>query len=325
MLFNTRADAANKTSIFGDILRTLAKLRFAVVALTAVLPLAPSYAQNAAYVTAGGSGVVCTVSSPCGLIANAMLVLGNNGRVVCLDGNAPNDGGTNVGVSGVTLDIDCPLGALNHLAFFTSSSSSLTVRIRHLGFRGGSSSDLAFFQASGTLILEDCVFTEATGEALDIEPNGPLNLVMKNSRISNNASGVLIKPQAGGSVTATFDGVTIADNTGGGLKTDTTNGLVSVDISNSTISNNAGNGMNAVGGAGGTNMLNIKNSVIARNGSAGVQANGASAAALVNNTLLDTNVAGATSAVGGGRILTYGNNSIVGSFGSGFTGSVPLQ
>jgi hypothetical protein len=72
-------------------------------------------------------------------------------------------------------------------------------------------------------------------------------------------------------------------------------------------------------------MLNLRNNVIASNGSAGVQAIGANAAALINNTLLDSNVAGATSAVGGGRILTYGNNSIVGNLGSGFTSSTPLQ
>jgi hypothetical protein len=72
-------------------------------------------------------------------------------------------------------------------------------------------------------------------------------------------------------------------------------------------------------------MLNIRNSVIADNGAAGIQANGANAAALLNNTLLDSNATGATSAVGGGRVLTYGNNSVVGPLGSGFTGSVPLQ
>jgi hypothetical protein len=326
MLSNTRADAANKTSIFGDILRTLAKLRFAVVALTAVLPLAPSYAQNAAYVTAGGSGEVCTVSSPCGLIANAILVLGNNGRVVCLDGNAPNDGGTNdnVEASGVALDIDCPLGALNHLAFFTPTSSSLTVRIRHLGFRGGSSSDVAFFQASGTLILEDCVFTEATGASLDIEPNGPLNLVIRNSRISNNASGMVLKPAASGSIKATLDHVVITGNSGGGIKSDSTNGVVNLDISDSEISNNPGNGINLVGSAN-QNMLNLSRTVIAKNGTAGLQVNGATAAALVDTTLFDTNTSGATSVVGGGHVLTYGNNHIVGSAGSGFTGTAPSQ
>jgi hypothetical protein len=46
---------------------------------------------------------------------------------------------------------------------------------------------------------------------------------------------------------------------------------------------------------------------------------------LVQTTLLDQNASGATSIVGGGRILTYGNNSIVGSSGSGFNGPASLQ
>jgi hypothetical protein len=41
--------------------------------------------------------------------------------------------------------------------------------------------------------------------------------------------------------------------------------------------------------------------------------------------LLDSNTAGATSVVSGGRLLTYGNNHIVGSAGSGFTGTAPSQ
>jgi hypothetical protein len=72
-------------------------------------------------------------------------------------------------------------------------------------------------------------------------------------------------------------------------------------------------------------MFNIHSSVIAKNGVAGLQANGATAAALVDTTLFDTNTSGATSVVAGGRLLTYGNNRIVGSPGSGFTGSAALQ
>jgi len=49
------------------------------------------------------------------------------------------------------------------------------------------------------------------------------------------------------------------------------------------------------------------------------------AAALVNSSVLDSNTAGATALIGAGRILTYGNNSIVGTSGSGFTGAAPLQ
>jgi len=71
--------------------------------------------------------------------------------------------------------------------------------------------------------------------------------------------------------------------------------------------------------------VSIKNSVIAENGSVGVQANGANAAILVQTTLFDQNASGATSVLGGGHISTYGNNSIVGSAGAGFTGTAPLQ
>jgi hypothetical protein len=62
-----------------------------------------------------------------------------------------------------------------------------------------------------------------------------------------------------------------------------------------------------------------------KNGNAGIQANGTNEAALGNGSVLDSNTAGATSAVGGGRILTYGNNSTIGLPGSGFTGTTPLN
>jgi hypothetical protein len=201
------------------------------------------------------------------------------------------------------------------------------VKIRNLTFSGVQPSNGAIqVTGSGTLIPENCVFENiANGSALQITPNGALNLVVTNSRTSNNAAGVYIKPAAGRSVTAIFNGVTIADNAGGGLKTDSTNGPVIVDISNSTISKNAGNGMNAVGGAGGANLLNLSHDVIASNGAAGVQANGTNAGALIDTTLLDSNTAGATSVVGAGRIFTYGNNRIIGNSGSGFAGPAPLQ
>ena len=125
-------------------------------------------------------------------------------------------------------------------------------------------------------------------------------------------------------MTATFDGVAIVNN-GGGLKTNSTNGAIKIDISNSTFSNSGATGLNVIGGAGGANMVTLKNDVIASSATAGIQASGATAAVLVSNTLLDSNATGATAAVSGGRILTYGNNSIIGAPGSGFTSSTPLQ
>jgi flagellar protein FliO/FliZ len=64
---------------------------------------------------------------------------------------------------------------------------------------------------------------------------------------------------------------------------------------------------------------------IASNSQAGIEASGGNAAVLVNNTLLDSNTLGALSAVSSGRILTYQNNTVIGSPGSGFTGTAAQQ
>jgi hypothetical protein len=207
---------------------------------------------------------------------------------------------------------------------FAFNGSNTTVRIQHLSFVQSGFASHIYFQGSGTLLLEDCVFTDSPGAALDLEPNGPLEVVIRNSRISSSGSGILLKPAAGGSIHVTFDHVTIANNTGGGIKTDTTNGPIALDIANSVISDNGGNGINAVAGAS-QNIVSIKDTVIAKNGAAGVQANGVNAGVLIATTLFDQNVAGATSVVGGGNMFTYGNNQIVGSMGSGFNQTAQLH
>jgi Right handed beta helix region len=308
-------------------IRIIARLFAVTFALAALLHGTPLHAAPFTWVSSTGtSGGPCAIAQPCPILFDALASTDAGGQVSCLNSPGIDEGSMFLNNSAT---IDC-LGV--HTGFggdpqITLAGTGQVFKIRNLTFTGtgGGTPTAIKVTGSGILILENCVFDNFSGTALDIEPTGPLNLVIKNSRISNSAAGVLIKPAVGGSVTATFDGVTIADNTGGGLKTDTTNGLVQVDISNSTITKNAGNGLNAVSGAGGTNILNLSHDVIASNGTAGIQANGGNAAALIDTTLLDSNTAGATSAVGGGRLLSYGNNRIVGAAGSGFTGTAPLN
>ena len=299
-----------------DMIR-IAKL-FAVAAVLAIcLPIQPSSAaEGVAYVSATGGGSACTQTAPCATFQTAFSSLPNGGRVVCM---TPVTEFGPILFSGI-FDFDCPSTTWTGEIVLTSG----TLRFQHISFSGlGTTASVITVNGGGTLIFDDCVIEDIAGTGLDLEPTAPLNLVITNSRISNNAAGVLIEPAAGGSVTATFNGVTIVDNSGGGLKTQSTNGTVTVDISNSTISNNAGNGVNAVGPVNNV-IMNLKNDVIASNGSAGIQANGGNAAVTVDNTSILNN-ATAFSAVVGGRILTYGNNSIVGSPGTGFTGPAALQ
>jgi Right handed beta helix region len=307
-----------------SMIRATAKFFIVVAPVAACLPTTSSYATDiVAYASSPGSGSSCTVTQPCAILDAISVAIAPGsglGRVICLSlaEVSPNTGIAIIG-NNQTLEIDCPGGFLQNLQFSGPNSG----RLLGLTFTKGFSNAIQF-GGSGTLILENCAFVDETSIALDIEPNGPLNLVIGNSRILNSGAGILLKPGAGGSIKATLDHVTITGNSGGGIKSDSTNGVVNLVISDSEISNNGGNGINLVGSAN-QNMLNLSRTVIAKNGVAGLQANGATTAALVDTTLFDTNTSGATSVLGGGHVPTYGNNRIVGSAGTGFTGPTPLQ
>jgi hypothetical protein len=162
------------------------------------------------------------------------------------------------------------------------------------------------------------------GRALTV--TSAINLKVQDTTLIGNGTGMKITTVPPGvAVNAVANRTQIDNNVGGGLRADgTSGGSITVDLVDSSVSLNGGNGINAVAGAG-QNMVTIKNSVVAKNAVAGVQANGANAAVLLVNTLLDQNTTGATSVVSGGHIVTYGNNQIVGSPGSGFNGTAQQQ
>jgi hypothetical protein len=296
----------------------------AITAAVALISVRFSHAAGVAYVSSTGTSVTCTAQQPCGDLLRAVQVLSAVGQVLCLD--APS-GPSSISAGGdANFDIDCPHG----VTLVPSSPALLfngidsTVTMRNMTFRGAGGASAISVGGAGTIIIDNCVFSDFSGPVFDIEPGGLFILVIKNSRITKSGSGILLKPAANGSIRATLDRVTIAGNVGGGIKTDSTNGAVNLDMTDGEISNNGGNGINLVSGAA-QNMLNLGRTVIAKNGGAGLQANGGNAAGLVDTTLFDSNANGATIIVNGGHILTYGNNRIVGSPGSGFTSSAALQ
>jgi hypothetical protein len=312
------------------------KLCFAIIAVAACWSARPASAGDVAYLSASGGGASCTAASPCISFVNAFAaLLPSGGRVLCLNPTAVTESMVFTGAN-VTFDIDCPAASWTNdsgasglpIVRLTGGGPNVTVTFRNMAFNGinGATSAIKVGNdGAGTLIFENCSFTNFSSAALDIEANAAYNVVVTNSRISNSGSGVLLKPAAGGIVNATFNHVTITNNAGGGIKSDTTNGPVTVDIADSVVSYHGGNGINAVGAAGGQNIVNIKSSVIARNAAAGVQANGVNAGVLLAMTVLDQNSGGATSVVSGGNLFTYGNNEVVGPIGSGFTATAPMH
>jgi Right handed beta helix region len=312
-------------------IRTTAKSLSVVAALAALFNAGPLEAATVTYLSSSGvPSAPCTPAQPCSYLQPALNNLDTSGgQVSCLDSPTIGDNSLNTTLP-LSVTIDCvgtfPTSFANVGAIVLGGTGDV-IKIRNLTINGrlGGYPGIRF-TGSGSLVLENCVFEDLNGgAALDIEPTGPVTLTVTGGRISNGTAGVLLKPASGGSINATFDHVTISQNSGGGLKSDTTNGPVTIDLTNSVVSNNGGNGINAVGNAGGQNIVSIKNSIIARNGGAGVQANGASAGVLVATTLLDQNAGGATAIVNGGNMFTYGNNDVVGAIGAGFPNTAPLH
>jgi hypothetical protein len=307
--------------------------RFAVaIFVAALLPVVTAHAEaNVTYLsTAGTDNDRCTAAQPCQTFSQGLFIADaqQGARLMCLN-PVSNEDNIKITASFYVADLDCPGGTweVNQAAGLEFDGSNVTVKVRHMTFIPDIFGVNAMtIGGSGTLLLEDCVFQGfASSAALDIEPNGSLSLLIKNSRMSNNGSGILLKPKAGGSIHATLDHVAIANNSGGGIRIDTTNGPVTLDITDGVVSDNGGNGVNAIGGPSAQNIVSIKSSIFAKNGAAGVQANGVNAGVLVATTLFDQNAAGALSVVNGGNLFTYGNNNIVGARGSAFTGTAALQ
>jgi hypothetical protein len=266
------------------------------------------------FFSASGSGTTCSQAAPCSLLT--AVNSGSGTEISCAD-SSDNSGVTIF--SSITIDCAGTTGSLNPIIV----TNGATVVMRNFTMWATSSAGITL--QSGTVILENIHITHANTAAILAPATVASTLIVKNCVFDAGPSGVFLKPSAGGSLSARFDHVTISSNSGGGIKIDTSNGAVTVDVTDSEISSNAGNGLNAVGSAGGPAMFSIHNSVIAKNGSAGVQVNGATAAAMIDTTLLDSNTNGATTVINGGHMLTYGNNRVVGAAGSGFTGSASLQ
>jgi hypothetical protein len=314
-----------------SITRTFAKLCIVPLASLAFLGVTPIFASSVVFTAnppAGSDSNPCSFASPCQTLEHATQVVSPGGQVTCAQGTAF---GGNVGIFN-SMTIDCPDGVLvsdSNAIIDDVIPGSYVFRVRNLVINGqfaGAGLSGVTVTHGGTVIFENCVFENFSGAGISITPSTfPTTIILRNTRIVNNGSGVLFKPtSSAGTINAVFDHVTVSGNVGGGIKVDSTNAQIDLDINDSVISSNGGNGINAVGAAN-QNMVSIKNSVIAKNAVAGVQANGASAGMLVQTTLLDQNASGATSVVNGAHISTYGNNSIVGSSGSGFTGTASLQ
>jgi hypothetical protein len=331
----------------GGIMRNVAFLRVLLFAgLASVLAsILPTNAQAELTTWVSGTGndsnssSGCQVTAPCRSVGTAISVTNTGGTVFCAGstGSALVIGSSLSIAQDVTIDcsqgtLASPAGCEGGNAITINAGVKVTLRgltiysVDPPGcFPGSIGVDIT---AGATVRIENCKIFGFSSAGVDVEPNSGLAVVkIQDSTITQNGGGVLVAPTGSATVDFSIDRSRVESNNGGGVKT-TTNvfeGQINASISDTSLSFNSGNGVNVVSGSSAQSMMALTRDIIALNGASGVQANGATAGALVDTTLLDGNATGATAALNGGRILTYGNNRIIGNAGSGFTSATPLQ
>lgn len=291
--------------------------------LVAVLPLPAQAFSAKTYVASTGSSDsnACTFSLPCATIAHALSQTDDGGEISCLDSG---DFTQAVNIT-KPVTIDCT-GTSAVAGPFTVNVSGGTVFIKNLFMFANGQAAITLKQASELVV--DHVHVTQDPNAILVQTTTASVLTVSNCIFRLNNTAVALKPGAGGSLTASFDHVTIEYNLGGGLKVDGTGGgPVTVVVTDSFITFNTSNGVNAVSGPSGNVAVNLVRDVIASNGLAGVQSNqnsGGTATVTVNATSVLNN-ATALEGVGSAKLLTFGDNRIVGVIGTGFTGTIPQQ
>lgn len=178
------------------------------------------------------------------------------------------------------------------------------------------------FLAGGSLQVENCTINRFTNFGIDFEPSGPAQLTVVNTIIRNNlgalAGGVLLRPGAAGSATATFDHVVATRNRIGIRVED----RAKATARDSVATDNTNFGFHVFSG-GAAAELNLVSSTSSNNSIAGLRSEGAASIARLSDTTVSDNATGLAS-VGGGQIVSFGNNRLAGNVTPGApTSTVP--
>jgi hypothetical protein len=278
----------------------------------------------------------CSRTSPCRTLAAALAQTSAGGEIDILDpggfGALTIDKAINIynasGISGV-------LTSSGTSGIVVSAGANDIVYLRGMTFDGSNQPGASgvVFNSGAQLQVSDCVFFNFATSGITFSPGAgsgmTTELIVRDSILANNASGILIKPGSGIAAKILLDRVKIQDNAGSGVTADATggSGTIQTEISDSSVSQNASNGITAISGPGSV-TVQVMRTVAASNGSAGIQSNqsnGGIATVTVGTSALYGNRIAAQS-IGGGAVLSYSNNVVAGNgTNGGFTGTAGLQ
>ena len=216
--------------------------------------------------TLGNDSNPCTRSSPCLTFAAALAQTTAGGEIAVLD---PGDFGPVTITKAVSIYADAisvagTMPAPGTSGIVVSAGAGDMVYLRGLTFDGVNASGTSgvVFSSGARLQIENCLVQDFTTSGITLSPGAgsathDALLVVRNTTILNNATGILIRPTGGIAVNAVLRWLHIDSNTGDGLRVDGTggSGAINAIITDSSASFNAGDGIDAVSGPGNATVM----------------------------------------------------------------------
>ena len=288
----------------------------------------------------GSDSNPCTRQSPCLTFVAALAQTNAGGEIDVID---PGDFGPVTITKAITIFGNAVGGASvagtmpspGTSGIVISAGASDVINLGGLVFDGVNASGTSgvVFTSGARLRIQKCVFQGFTTSGITFSPGAgsatTTLLVVQDTTIVNNATGLLIRPTGGIAANVTLRRLHINNNTGEGLRIDGTggSGAINATLADSTASFNTSNGIDAVSGPGNA-TLDVMRVFATANGSAGIQSNqssGGIASVTVGSSVLYGNAIG-IQATGGAALLSYGNNQVTGNASNGsFTGSASFH
>ncbi len=256
----------------------------------------------------------CSRTAPCKTFAGAISKTAAGGEINALD---PGGFGGVTITKAITINARGTMGSVlvsGTNGIIVNAGASDVVYLRGLDIIGvGAGTDLngITFLAGGALHVEDCDIYGFDQAGINFAPSGASALYVTNSTFRHNGDRAIhIHPGLAGNAIAAITNVQMVGNEQGLRVEDGS----SVTVKNSVASGNTFAGLNVATSARPAN-LTVDGSAANNNAGSGVRANGPlSTVRIHTSTVVDNGDIGLSS-VGGGNIVSFGNNRIFGNAG----------
>jgi hypothetical protein len=267
----------------------------------------------------------CSRTAPCKTFAGAISKTASGGIIDALDSGAY---GAVTVTKPITIEGNGVLASILHgsvtgILINIAPGSGRNVVLRNLLIDGSGTTlgtNNIRFIAGDSLIVEDCYLKSTTGAGIDFEPDsGTGRLIVRNTSITQEVNGILVKPAAGATAgRATIWDTTVTGCSGAGVRAEDKS---DVTVYHSVVSNNAGAGIFAFSAAANGTAVVVNHCEASHNGS-GLKTQGGNALLRVSDSMIVGNSTGLDHAAGGALESFLNNVFTLNSTPGTFTGSV---